>query len=139
MCMLSHRLLQGRAQGGIAGRPRLLGPIRSQNLVKIKDPEPSLPEATNPCAAGLYTQWSSHGRDEHSKKMLLEMTLLDEGIEASARHTSLPMTNTKLTNGRLMHLPSARLVFEADQKIRMGKEYPCGLDPLPVRNALREL
>jgi hypothetical protein len=71
--------------------------------------------------------------------MLLEMTLLDEGIEASARRTSLPMTNTKLTNGRLMHLPSARLVFEADQKIRMGKEYSCGTDPLPVRKALREL
>lgn len=71
--------------------------------------------------------------------MRLEMTLLDEHIEMSARRSSLPMTNAKVANGRLVHLPSARLVFEADRKIRTGEEYSCGEDPLPVRQALREL
>ena len=52
------------------------------------------------------------------RSMVMEMTLLDAGIASSARRASLPMTKTNLSKGRLVHLPSARLVYEADQKIK---------------------
>jgi len=73
------------------------------------------------------------------RSMVMEMTLLDAGIASSARRASLPMTKTNLSKGRLVHLPSARLVYEADQKIKQGDRWSCGPDPLSVRQALREL
>jgi hypothetical protein len=71
--------------------------------------------------------------------MVMEMTLLDAGITSSARRASLPMTKTNLIKGRLVHLPSARLIYEADQEIKQGDKWSCGPDPLSVRQKLREL
>ena len=63
----------------------------------------------------------------------------DKRRASSARRASLPMTKTNLSKGRLVHLHSARLVYEADQKIKKGDWSSCGPDPLSVRQALREL